>query len=94
MAEIRTGRRVILNDGTIIEDGGAGYDSGILWVHFTGYTMEQTASLFFDNKKTQKIIFQYGEMQDEYEEFTNCFSIQIDMDGVTYVGLKQNADNA
>lgn len=75
------GRRLILNDGTIIDDGVAGYSEGFLWLWFTGYTMQQAASLFFDATKTEHIVFQYGEMADEYNGFTTCRSLMIDADG-------------
>lgn len=75
------GLRLILNDGTIIENGRAGYAEGFLWCYMTGYTMQQAAMLFWDDSKTAKIVFQYGEMSDEYEGFTNCVNIHIDVDG-------------
>lgn len=75
------GRRLVLNDGTIIENGEAGYSQGFLWCYFTGYTMQQAAALFFDPTKTAKIVFQYGEMQDEYNGFTVCVNLMIDTDG-------------
>ena len=70
------GRRLILNDGTTIEDGEAGLAEGFLWLWFHG-SMQQAASLFFDSSKTSKIEFQYGEMIDTFTGFTNCISISI-----------------
>ena len=75
------GIRLILNDGTIIENGRAGYAEGCLWCYLIGYTMQQAAMLFLDDSKTARIVFQYGEMEDEYEGYTNCVNIHIDMDG-------------
>ena len=75
------GQRLILNDGTIIEDGGAGYSQGLLWCYFTGYTLPQAAALFFNPEKTARIVFQYGEMEDVHEGFTTCTNINIDIDG-------------
>lgn len=69
------GRRLILNDGTTLERGEAGYAEGFLWCYIPNFTMQQAASLFLDSDKTEKIIFQYGDMQDEYDGFTNCVSI-------------------
>lgn len=66
------GIRLILNDGTIIENGRAGYTEGCLWCYLTGYTMQQVAMLFLDDSKTARIVFQYGEMEDVYEGFTVC----------------------
>ena len=87
------GRKIILNDGTEIP-GECGYSQGFLWCWFTGYTMQQAASLFFDSGKTSKIIFVYGEMQDVYEGFTNCVSLGIDVDGKVSVCMVRGDGNA
>lgn len=76
-----TGRRLILNDSTIIEDGEAGYSQGALWLWFGGYTLPEAAGIVFSPGKTAKICFQYGEMEDEYTGFTECISLQIDSEG-------------
>ena len=75
------GQRLILNDGTVIEDGRAGYSQGFLWLYFSGYTLQQAAMMFMDPAKTEKIIFQYGEMEDTYNGFTECRNLMIDADG-------------
>ena len=92
MPEQRTGRRLILNDGTTIENGQAGYSQGFLWCYFTGYTMQQAASLFFDSEKTARIVFQYGEMEDEYNGFTNCININVNTDGLVSVCMVKAGD--
>lgn len=79
------GKRLILNDETVIEDGQAGYSQGFLWLYFTGYTMPEAGAIFFDPLKTDKIIFQYGEMEDVYEHFTSCTNLMIDSDGLISV---------
>lgn len=66
------GRRLILNDETVIEGGQAGYSGGFLWLWLPGLTIHDAAMIAFNAGKTAKIIFQYGEMQDEYEGFTHC----------------------
>ena len=81
--------RLILNDGTIIEDGVAGYAQGNLWLWFTGYTFAQAAAIFLDSGKTSHIVFEYGQMSDTYDGFTNCVTIQIDVDGRVSVCLKK-----
>ena len=91
MSEATT--KLILNDGTEIDNGLAGYSQGVLWCHMTGYTMQQAALLFFDPEKTERITFEYGADQVVYEGFTNCFNINIDIDGVVYAGLKRSDDN-
>ena len=69
------GIRLILNDDTVIEDGRAGYSSGFLWLWMPGLTMQTAVMIAFDAEKTQHIVFQYGDMQDEYEGFTRCIRI-------------------
>ena len=71
-----TGRRLVLNDGTQIENGEAGYADGFLWLFIPGYTIQQ-GIVFFDPEKTSKIIYQYGEMEDTYTGFTNCRTLMI-----------------
>ena len=77
--------RLILNDGTIIEDGRAGYSGGYLWCYFTGYTLQETATLFFDTEKTSTIVFEYGAERDIYEGLTRCVNLGIDVDGIISV---------
>lgn len=81
------GLKLILNDGTEIDGGRAGYAQGFLWLHFTGYSFFDAAMMFSDSTKTQHIIFQYGEMQDVFDGFTECVHVSIDMDGQVSVCL-------
>lgn len=81
------GQRLILMDGTIIENGRCGYADGRLWCWVTGYTMQQAAGIFFDPDKTGEIVYQYGEMSDRYEGFTVCTNLFIDNDGQVSVCL-------
>lgn len=74
------GLRLILNDTVTIENGLAGFSQGFLWLYFSGYTIQQAAALFFDSEMTQKIVFEYGEMSDTYEGYTECRGITIDGD--------------
>lgn len=87
------GRRIILNDGTILEGGEAGYSQGFLWVWFTGYTLQQAALMFFDTSKTSKIVFQYGEMESVYEGFTTVMNLGIDVDNKVSVCLTKGVHN-
>lgn len=87
------GRRIILNDGTILEGGEAGYSQGFLWVWFMGYTLQQAALMFFDTSKTSKIIFQYGEMESVYEGFTTVMNLGIDVDNKVSVCLTKGVNN-
>ena len=85
--------KLILNDGTVIDNGKAGYSEGFLWCYIIGYTMQQAALLFFDPAKTSKITFEYGADQDVYEWFTDCVNIHIDVDGIIHVCLTRGAEN-
>ena len=84
-----TGRRLILNDGTIIENGEAGYSTGSICLWVTGMTMQEAAMLFFDPSKTAVITFQYGQMEDVYEGYTRCVLLLIDEDGEITITMKR-----
>ena len=82
-----TGRRLILKDNTTIENGEAGYAGGFLWLYFKGYTIAEAAAIFTDPEKTGKIVFQYGQMEDIYEDYTDCRVLNMDGDGKISVCL-------
>ena len=86
------GRRILLNDGTTIENGEAGYSSGFLWCYFSGYTLPEAAALFFDTSKTEKIVFQYGDMEDTYTGYTRCIHISTNADETVAVCLERGAE--
>ena len=83
----KTGQRLILKDGTIIEGGRCGYADAHLWCWITGYTMQQAAAIFLDPEKTSRIVYEYGEMSKEYDGFTVCTNLFIDNDGLVSVCL-------
>lgn len=87
-----TGRRLVLNDGTQIENGEAGYADGFLWLYLPEYTIQQGV-MFFDPSKTSKIVFQYGEMEDTYTGFITCKTLMV-RDNILSVQLVQEANNA
>lgn len=93
MAERQTGRRLILADGTRIEDGEAGYAEGFLWCYFGGMTMTEAAGIFLDAEKTARIRFEYGEMADEYEGFTTVRVMRTDVDGEISICLEKGAES-
>lgn len=88
----KTGRRLILADRTVIENGEAGYADGFLWLWFSGMTMQEASVIFFDPEKTAVIIFEYGEMKDRYEGFTNCRSISVSADGLISVCMTKEVN--
>ena len=92
MPEAKTGRRLMLNDGTTIENGDAGYSSGYLWMWVPEMTMPEAASIFFDPEKTALIRFQYGDMEDTYEGYTMCTHLST-TDGTLSVCMKKGAGN-
>lgn len=71
------GHRLILADGTEIENGRAGYNAGYLVLWLPGYTMAEAAAVAFNPLKTDRIVFQYGEMEDVYEHFTTCKTLNM-----------------
>lgn len=83
------GNRLILADGSVIEGGQAGYSQGYLWLTITGLTLKEASVIFFDTARTREIRFQYGEMEDVYEGFTDCTNLQIDVDAVVSVCLRK-----
>lgn len=91
MSERRTGRRLILADGTTIENGEAGYAEGFLWCYFSGMTLTDAAAIFLDAEKTARIRFEYGEMADEYEGFTTVRVMRTDADGEVSICLEKGA---
>ena len=68
-------------DGTTIENGSCGYAGGKVWCWVKGFTMQDAAAIFFDPQKTGKIVFEYGQMSDTFEGYTNCINLFIDTDG-------------
>lgn len=64
------GRRIVFADGEVIETAAAGYADGFLWLTLPGVTPRDAAAKCTDESKTKRILFQYGEMQDEYIGFT------------------------
>lgn len=91
MPEPRT--RLILNDGTVINDGRCGYADARLWCWIMGYTMSEAAGIFFDASKTERIVYEFGEMTSEYDGFTECVSLNINEDGQVSVCLKRGGVN-
>ena len=79
------GRRLILKDGTIIENGEAGFSEGFLWLWIPNKTISDVAAIFFDASKTSCITFQFGDEQEKYEGFTNCTGLSVDTDGIVSV---------
>ena len=85
------GQRLILKDGTELENCSAGYADGYLWCYLIGLTLQEAAALFFDPAKTDKIIYQFGDMSAEYDGFTVCKSISDNGGGHVSVCMVRGA---
>ena len=70
MPEERTGRRIILKDKTVYENGECGYAEGCLWCYVPWVTAADVLPKFLKPSATKRIVFEYGEMSDVYEDYT------------------------
>lgn len=83
------GRAIILADGTKLPGSECGLAEGVLWCFVDGLTMMQAFSLLADPNKTQVITFQYGEMQDTFEGYTQLIAAILAQDGKIHVALRE-----
>lgn len=89
------GVRIILADGTVFEGGTAGLSgAGSLWLYVSGDSMAVMAATFCDDWKTKTVVFEYGEMRDRYEGYTDCRTITLGDDGRASVCLRKPAVTA
>ena len=90
------GHRLILNrdinQRVTIENGTAGLAEGFVWCFFDGYTMDQATKIFMNSGNTDQIVFQYGDMQDVYNGYTDFRSISRDMSGRISVCMAKGDD--
>lgn len=87
------GQRLILKDGTTLEDSRAGYSGGYLWLWVVNKTLAEAAWLFLDPAKTDVIRFQYGNMVDRYEHYTRCITLSDGRDGEISVCMTRGNQN-
>lgn len=85
-----TGRRIRMNDGTVYEGSECGYADGFLWCFITGHTLAETAPEFLKAAATERIVFEYGEMTDTYDGYTEIQTMISTADGCN-ICLKQPA---
>ena len=64
--------RLIMNNGSVYENGSAGASGNTLWLTIPGITMQDAAQIAFDENKTKKIVHQYGNEESVYTGFTRC----------------------
>lgn len=68
------GRRLIFADGTTVENGEAGFADNTV-VCFVEMSLTEAFYLFSDANRTSTIVFQYGDMEDRYEGYTQIVYI-------------------
>ena len=69
-------QQIILSDGTVLNNCGAGFDDFSLWI-YPAMTMKEAADLFLDEEKTGVIIHRRGEDQTTYTGFTDCILMNV-----------------
>ena len=90
-----SGRRLILNPGeteVVLEGSEAGYSDGVLWLYMTGITLPEAFALLIAPEHTGVIAYQYGEMEDRYEGFTDLIGL-FTSDGMVRAALKRGTTN-
>lgn len=70
-------RKLVLNDGTVFEDGECGYAEHTLWCYVKNCTMAEAFAVFSDPNKTQEIKFIYGTKEVTYVGFTEMNLIKV-----------------
>ena len=85
---VYTEPQIILNDGTVLQNSGAGYSDHKLWCWVEGVTMTEAFAMFSDPAKTSVIRHRYGTKEEVYRNFTNItlirtgeFSVHVRMEG-------------
>ena len=82
-------QRLILNDGTIIENGDAGYASGTLCLWIPG-TIADVAAICTNPAKMSRVTLQTDYETETYEGYTDCRSLSVN-DGVVSVCMAKGA---
>lgn len=88
------GRKVVMADGTELLDAEIGYTDQHIWCFLKNVTFPEAYDLFSDPLKTQVLIFDYGDMQDVHEGFTELHTIKKTEDGVNVRMNKPEVLNA
>lgn len=90
--EAKIGRRVILADGTIYEGAECGLAGGFLWVYIhENMNLQDVATVFFNPGKTARILFEYGEMSNAYDDMTQVTQLMKQSDGEIAICLTKAA---
>jgi len=83
------GLRLILNDGTVIENGRAGVSENDLVLWFPNYSLQQVASIVFNKTKMLRVSFQSGSDSVTYQGYTNCTMISDNYTGEVVACMKK-----
>lgn len=90
--EAKTGRRVILADGTTYEGAECGLAGGFLWIYIhEDLNLQDVATVFFNPGKTARILFEYGEMASSYDDMTQVTHLMKQSDGEIAICLTKAA---
>ena len=86
--------RLILADGTVLENSSCGFADKTLWCWIRGLTMADCFSIFTDPDKTNEITCLYYHTGYKYTGFTNIEVIRKGMDslGGTTIDIKLTPD--
>ena len=74
-------KTIKLADGTTIQNCGAGYVDGYLWI-YPALTMKETAGLFLDEEKTAEILYIVDGKTIRYKGYTDCILLNAVPGGV------------
>lgn len=90
--EVKTGRRVILADGTTYKNAECGLADGFLWIYIhEDLNLQDVAAVFFNPGKTARIVFEYGEMSNAYYDMTQVTNLMKQSDGEIAICLTKAA---
>ncbi len=79
--------RVVLADGTIVENCSIGATAFGIWVNVKNMNLMTAAQLFGDPEKTRLMRFEYGSMYDEFEGYTQLSVINCDRENEIRIRL-------
>ena len=80
--------KLILNDGTELENSHVLLSGTTLWFYLNGVTFNEAYELMSDPEKTGKIIAEYYGSVAEYDSYTDLFCLRREDDGMVSGGLK------
>ena len=79
--------RVVLADETILNDCTIGITNNGIWIFTRGVDVLTCATLFGDPAKTETMRFEYGDMYDELEGYTQISVINCENPGAIRIRM-------